>query len=378
MANFPSRNGANLTAKERVLAACRFERTDRMPRFDHFWDEAPDWIADIGGADAITDIKIWVPMEGAFVTRARTIEKRGLDHIFVDQWGATVRTRRGAAFSETLEVPIPVGTDIDRIQFDPPDLDMRYMRGRNAQEEVRALLKQDGEKFCTFGKTGGPYLRTAFVRGTEQFLMDIASDPPLARALSDKMATHLASIGVEQLRRWSLFDTGIWIYDDMANNRGPMFSPKSFERIFLPGYQLMIRAFKEAGARYVFLHSDGNVNPILDMLVDAGIDGLNPLEPRAGMNAAKLREQYPRLILVGGMDNTETFIRGPIHKIESDARTLIDLGRDGGLVIGTHSICPETPREHVLAYHQVCMTYGAFGELDRIRTGSSRAEGHRQ
>jgi uroporphyrinogen decarboxylase len=360
MADLPSNDRRILTAKERVLTACLFKRPDRIPRFDHFWDTPPDWIGDIGGSDAITDIKIWVPIEGAFASRARTLEKKGLDHIYVDQWGATVRTRRGAAFFETLAVPIPFGADIDRIQFDSPDLDVRYLRGKNTSGEVDTLLKQDGQKFCIFGKTGGPYLRTAFVRGTEQFLMDIASDPPLAKALSDKMAAHLAAVGVEQLTRWDLRDTGIWIYDDMANNRGPMFSPKSFEQIFLPGYQHMIRAFKEAGARYVFLHSDGNVNPILDMLVDAGIDGLNPIEPRAGMDAVELRKKYPRLILVGGMDNTETFIHGPIHRIESDAKTLIDLGREGGLVIGTHSISPETPREHVLAYHRVCQTYGEF------------------
>ena len=349
-----------MTHRERVLAACRFERPDRIPRFDHFWDTLPDWIEDIGGTDAITDIKIWVPLEGAFVTRMRTLKKDGLDHIYVDQWGATVRKRQGAAFFETLDVPLPPGVDIDRIQFDSPDLDLRYLRGKNTFDEVAELLEQDWQRACIFGKTGGPYLRTAFVRGTEQFLMDIASDPPLARALADKMAAHLAAVGVEQLCRWNLFDSGIWIYDDMANNRGPMFSPKSFEQIFLPGYQHMIRAFKAAGARYVFLHSDGNVNPVLDMLVDAGIDGLNPLEPRAGIDAVKLRVKYPRLILVGGMDNTETFIHGPVQRIESDAKTLIDLGREGGLVIGTHSISPETPREHVLAYHRVCQMYGDF------------------
>jgi uroporphyrinogen decarboxylase len=278
----------------------------------------------------------------------------------VDQWGATIRTRQGAAFFETLDVPIPPGADIDRVEFDPPDLDLRYLRGKSTPEEVEGLLEQDWKKTCIFGKTGGPYLRTAFVRGTEQFLTDIASDPPLARALADKMAAHLAAVGVEQLRRWNLFETGIWIYDDMANNMGPMFSPESFERIFLPGYQHMIRTLKAAGARYVFLHSDGNVNPILDMLVDAGIDGLNPLEPRAGMDAVKLRKKYPRLILVGGMDNTETFIHGPIAQIEADAKRIIDLGREGGLAIGTHSISPETPREHVLAYHRVCQRYGDF------------------
>jgi hypothetical protein len=96
------------------------------------------------------------------------------------------------------------------------------------------------------------------------------------------------------------------------------------------------------------------------MLVDAGIDGLNPLERRAGMDPFALRKDYPRLILTGGMDNTGTLIHGPPSRIQAEARELIDLGRDGGLIIGTHSISPEIPVEHFAAYDQVCRTYGHF------------------
>ena len=99
---------------------------------------------------------------------------------------------------------------------------------------------------------------------------------------------------------------------------------------------------------------------VLDMLVDAGIEGLNPLESRAHMDAAWLRARYPRLVLVGGMCNTDVLLNGPVSRIEAATRSLIDLGRDGGLVIGTHSISPEVPLEHFAAYHETCMAYGDF------------------
>jgi uroporphyrinogen decarboxylase len=124
----------------------------------------------------------------------------------------------------------------------------------------------------------------------------------------------------------------------------------------------MIKAFKAAGARYVVLHSDGNILPILEMLVDAGIDGLNPLEKRAGMDAAAIRRKYPRLVLTGGMCNTDTLVHGPAERVEEEARELIDMGRDGGVVIGTHSISPEVPLEYFEAYHRTCQTYGRFRE----------------
>jgi len=326
--------------KECVLDAYDFRPPERIPRFDSFWDFPNAWREELGDPSLLSDVVIWCPNEGAFPRRARTLEKRGDHKIAVDSWGATKRTRRDSYFYEVLDVAIPPGTDPDRVSFDPPDLDSRFGKSRDAAEETR----------CVFGKTGGPYLRTTFVRGETQFLLDIAEDPVLARALADKMADHLTRIGLEELQRWNLYDTGMSIWDDMAFNHNPLFSPEQFERIFLPGYRRMIRTWKEAGARRVFFHSDGNVLSLLDMLLDAGIDGLNPLERRAGMDPFLLREKYPQLVLIGGMDNTNTLIYGPVDRIKKQTRELLNLGRNGGLIIGTHSISPEIPLEHYRAY----------------------------
>jgi hypothetical protein len=72
----------------------------------------------------------------------------------------------------------------------------------------------------------------------------------------------------------------------------------------------MIKAYKDAGAKYVFLHSDGDIRLVLDMLVDAGIDGLNPVERRAHMNIAELR----RLIPAPGGCATQTETHSPAKR----------------------------------------------------------------
>jgi len=60
------------------------------------------------------------------------------------------------------------------------------------------------------------------------------------------------------------------------------------------------------------------------------------------------------------MCNTGTLINGPAEHIEEEAKELIDLGRNGGLVIGSHSISPEIPLEHFEIYDHTCRTYGNF------------------
>ncbi len=342
------------------LTACEFRQPERIPRFDSFWEYPDSWRERLGPLDGLTDVAIWYPDETAFPARARQLNRAGGWIYEVDGWGRTIRHKPGVYFDETVEVPIGAGVDPDSIAFDSPHYDARYLQGCASPAEMLAALARAKQAHCVFGKTGGPYLRTTYVRGEAQFLMDIGDDYLLAKALADKMADHLIAVGIEEIRRWSLQETGIWIYDDMAYNNGPMFSPASFEKVFLPAYRRMVQAFKSAGAHYVFFHSDGDIRPLLDMLVDAGIDGINPLERRANMDALELRKKYPHLILTGGMCNTDTLVNGPIARIQKEAHQLIDLGRDGGLIIGTHSVSPEIPLENFAAYDDICRTYGIF------------------
>jgi uroporphyrinogen decarboxylase len=191
--------------------------------------------------------------------------------------------------------------------------------------------------------------------------MDIAGDPSFAKALADKVADHITEIGTESLRRGNLYDTGLWIYDDMGNNLQPMMSPDSFDKIFLPGYKRMVQAFKEAGAAKVCLHSDGNILPLLEMLMDAGIDGINPVEPKAGLHIPTLKGKYgKKLAYIGGMCNANVLPRGTREEIETQARDIIEVAKDGGVAIGAHSIGPDIPVQNYMHYHRTVMKEGIF------------------
>ena len=349
-----------MDSRERVLTACEFKRPDRIPRMDWFWDLPESWKEVLGDTSELNDAAIWAGDESPFRSRSRHIKDEGDWSYNVDSWGSTYRSKKGAYFNEMIEAAIPAGTDLDTVVFDSPDLDDRYKMGCETPEALEEHIKKCKASECVFAKTGGPYLRTTFIRGEAQFLLDIAGDPPMAKALADKVGDHITAVGVQEIKRWHMQDTGIWIYDDMAYNDNPMFSPASFEKVFLPAYRRMIKAYKDAGAKYVFLHSDGNIMPILDMLIDAGIQGLNPLERRAHMDVVEIRRRHPRVVLTGGMCNTDTLINGPRERIVDQAKELIDMGRDGGVVIGTHSLSPEIPLEHYLAYHETCLEYGNF------------------
>ncbi len=349
-----------MTSKERVMTALNFQRPDRIPRFDNFWSEFKDeCIKELGLSKDVDltdyfgiDIAIAVADETPFPTKREVISEDKNYRIERDSWGRVIRTARSAYFYEELDVSIKNRSDLEKAVFDSPHLDSRYER---FMRTVNALK----DKRCVFCKTGGPYIRTSFLRGKAEFLMDIAGDPEFAKAMADRMADHIIEIGIESLRRGNLYDTGLWIYDDMAYNEGTMMSPASFERIFFPGYKRMVKAFKDAGAAKVILHSDGNIAPVLDMMIEVGIDGINPVEPRAGLHVPTLKEKYgTKLSLIGGMCNSLVLPSGTKAEIENQAAEIIEAGKDGGVVIGAHSIGPDVPVQNYIAYHETVMKKG--------------------
>ena len=99
----------------------------------------------------------------------------------------------------------------------------------------------------------------------DKFWIDIGEDPVWVQAFVDRVTDHLIAVGVESIRRWDMQDTGIQINDDVAANWGPFVGPETYEWIFLPPLRRMVRAYRDAGARFIMHHADGNVLPLLDI-----------------------------------------------------------------------------------------------------------------
>ena len=331
-----------MDSKERVLKTLDFEKPDRVPLYDSYWPEFVNaWRkrknmpndADIGDYYR-NDVEIVTPTEAPFPSRSRALEESGGRQVARNAWGATIRRSADAKFYEVLEVALADKTGLDRLEFESPLLDTRYPPIR----EVDAIKA----KRCVFVKTGGPYLRTSNLRGSAQWLMDLAEDPEFALELAMKVTRHIAAVGLEALRCYDLFDTGIWFFDDMGSNVAPMFSPATFERVFYPCYKWMCDQYRAAGIRNILLHCDGNIEVILDGLIAAGIQAFHPVEPKAGMDVVRLRGKYGRkLAFLGGLDNAHILPQGTPAEVEAHVLRVLAIGREGGLVIGAHSIGPD-------------------------------------
>lgn len=353
MMNVDANSAQADNGKGRVLGAIRFESARAVPVWTPGFEDGfvARWRRHMGFGDGASaeahplsyyrnDTEEVLGDERFFFSQAGFLRREGNYDISNDGWGCIVRTSAGTYFSEVIDRVLKEPPDLDRIEFDPPALESRY----HDLDQQMGRVNRLGQ--CAFAKIGGIFIRSQFFRGEENLLMDMASDESFCDALFDKVTSHLQEMALQNLRRTNTYDTGVIVNDDMAGLTGPVFSPQMFERYLLPRYQRIIRACRAAGCRHFIFHSDGNVEPLLDLLIECGFEGINPIEPRCNPNLMELRQKYGRkLVLLGGVCNTQILQRNNRREIEEHLRPLIELAREGGVVLGTASIPAETPPE---------------------------------
>ena len=142
--------------------------------------------------------------------------------------------------------------------------------------------------------------------------------------------------------------------DDIAFTNGPFLSPRWFDEHYYDRLFRITSAYHSKGIKVLF-HSDGNLNLILGGLVDAGIDGLNPIEVLAGMDVADIHHRYPKLFMVGGIDVSQLLPLGKPSEIIDTVRRTIDAA-EGTIMIGSSTeLNDEVPLENFLAMRRAVL-----------------------
>ena len=201
----------------------------------------------------------------------------------------------------------------------------------------------------------------AYLMGIDRLLMSFLAEPDLATLVMDKVL----ACNLEIVRRAIRAGAEVIILgDDYAGNHGPMMSPAAFAEFILPRLKRMIDLIHEEGALCV-KHSDGNLYSLLEMIVSAGPDGLNPIEPVAGMELAKVKQLVgDRVCLVGNIDCARLLPYGTPEEVRQAVRQAIaDGGRGGGLILSSsNSIHSSCKGENLAAMVRACHEFGRYSQ----------------
>jgi uroporphyrinogen decarboxylase len=143
--------------------------------------------------------------------------------------------------------------------------------------------------------------------GAENVLMACALEPDWVRDMAEHLADFWGRLFAKVAADVPL--DYVYLWELICNNKGPMISPEMFRSLFLPAYKKLIGRCKAAGIPRVLMDMQGNIHQMLPLMLEAGVDGTMPLEVRSGMDVVQVRQAYPRLLLIGGMERM-ALVRG--------------------------------------------------------------------
>ena len=332
-----------LTSRERIQRMFEHKEADRVPIVDLPWDSTiarwhreglpadVDWV-DYLGVDSIRHI---LP-DNSPRYPVRVIEATDEYRVYTTQWGATRKdyydnsgaigyldyaVKDRAAWAEAKERMQP---SRDRIPWS--DLQRDYARWREHGDWVMGLLWFGFE--VTYSHMVGTQLFMAMVEDPE-WVIDIVN------TMLDSSIALLEMV-------WDAgyhFDGVMW-YNDMGFKGAQFMSVGMYRELFKPADR---RAAEWAHAKGlpVYYHSCGDVRPFVPELVDIGVDMLNPLEVKAGMDPLALKKQYGgRLAFHGGL-NAQLYEK-PENMWAEMERLVPQMMVNGGYIIGTDHSVPDS------------------------------------
>ncbi len=201
-----------------------------------------------------------------------------------------------------------------------------------------------------------------FLRGIDNLLMDLAAAPELAHWLMDRFCDFYLAFFERMLSAAAGRIDILRAADDLGTQRGLLVGPEMFRTFFKPRLKKLVDMTHSHGVKFMF-HSCGAIRPLIDDLIEIGVDILDPLQAAAeGMDPQALKDAYGRRVcLHGGICTQHLLPRGTSDEVRAEVRRRIGiLGAGGGYILAPcHVLQSDVPTENILAMVEAARTPSA-------------------
>jgi uroporphyrinogen decarboxylase len=251
--------------------------------------------------------------------------------------------------------------DLDRHPWPDPE---RPEFWAGLRERARWLHEHTDYVLVADAIKGGILTKALQVRGYEQMFADLIDNTPLAEALMDRLLDLYKAFWGRFLREVGPYVQMVYFTDDIGGQSSMMVSPATFRTLLKPRLAALIDHVKGLADVKFMYHTDGSVAPVIDDIIEMGVDVLNPVQTSAtGMDTAVLKETYHgRLCFHGAIDVQQVLpFATPGEVWREVARRLHDLGRGGGYILAPcHNIGPDVPPANIEALYAAAHEYGRY------------------
>ena len=255
-----------------------------------------------------------------------------------------------AGITEIESYPFPNGADTSRF---------------TGVRDKALALRRDTSYALSSGICGVSYEICWYMRGMEQWFMDMKENPKFCEALMDRTSQYwvdwitlfLGEVG-------DILDV-VMIGDDITGQEGPLFSPQFYRDVVRPRQQRIIDVIKKKSRCKIWYHTCGDCSVYIPDLIDMGIDILNPVQINtAGMDPGKLKAMYGKDLVFwgGGIDSQRVLPFASPHKIRDEVKRNLEAFMPGGGYVfnNVHNIQPGVPPENIVALFDAAYEFGFY------------------
>ena len=273
------------------------------------------------------------------------IEETAEHKIWRDGLGRTMKLPKGAA---TIPLPLdyPVKTMDDWLKIKPwYEFSEERLTG-NWQAEALEHLRQD--RVVCISIPGG-FDEPRQLLGEEGLCIAYYEQPEMIHDMLKTIGDTVVRV-LDQVSADVQIDL-LSVHEDMAGKSGPLAGPTQIKQFIAPYYRRTWDLLQNRGARVFDQDSDGDMNPVIDMFLDAGVNCMHPMEPASNMDIVKVRQKYgTRLAFYGGID--KHVIRRSKEEIIKELEYKIPpMVKSGGCILALdHRIPNGTPLENYRFY----------------------------
>lgn len=376
----------SMTSRERVLAAVNLSIPDRVPM-------------DLGGSTCSTitiepylTLKKMLGFEGeanivtkiyqtVFVDRP-VAEALNVDtcmvhardpklppqespDLFTSDWGITYqRTSKGDNFYwDIVKNPLKGATIEDLENYPWPD-PFSPERTEGLKQEAKKLHEETD--YAIIGNIGfsGIFEASWMLRGFEDFLVDLMVNKDFAHALLRKVTNIMIDRYKGFLDEVKDYLDLVFIGDDLATQAAPIMSVETYREMIKPYQKEYFEFVKSYSGKKLIYHSCGNIVPILNDLIEIGVNAINPVQVSAdNMDPIYLKEKFgDRVCFWGSVDTQRVMSTGTPEEVRKEVLERIKVfGQNGGFVLApVHNVQFDVPAENVLALYETGYKYGKY------------------
>ena len=389
----PARTDNCLAKRERMRKTLRREEADRIPIGDFFWGSFLErWKAELN-LPADTDIYSYYDLDWIVTIPNMDPHIRPFEFIKNSEREVIVKTGYGAVIRKDLNIPMPhferFETDTiekaEAAEFDDPHDERRFFASGDNQlagvgdgfatnlppwvQTVKSLYPD----FPVYGSVCEAQEQGWRIIGSENMMMWMGLYPERLGRFIRRVGEFGVELAKAQIEAANGMLDGMVIWGDVAYRNGMLFSPDYWREYFKPCVKGIVDVCK-ANDIPVIYHGCGNATVIYDDLIEAGIDGYNPVEAKAGLDVVDLKQEFgDRLSFCGNMDVMK-WADLPMDQLKAYVLRKLNAGKGGGFIFQSdHSVPSSVSGERYDYVVKLVREYGNYplqlGEYDLPELG---------